>query len=34
MLNLTEYRQRPVLLADWLPWVLVGVVLALPPLPP
>ena len=20
MLNLTEYRQRPALLADWLPW--------------
>lgn len=30
MLNLTEYRQRPVLLADWLPWaglVAPGVVL-------
>ena len=20
MLNLAEYRQRPALLADWLPW--------------
>ena len=30
MLNLTEYRQRPALLADWLPWagmVALGVVL-------
>jgi type IV secretion system protein VirB4 len=30
MLNLTEYRQRPALLADWLPWaglVASGVVL-------
>ena len=25
MLNLAEYRQRPALLADWLPWAgLVG----------
>ncbi len=21
MLNLAEYRQRPALLADWLPWL-------------
>jgi type IV secretion system protein VirB4 len=30
MLNLAEYRQRPALLADWLPWaglVAPGVVL-------
>ena len=30
MLNLTEYRKRPALLADWLPWaglVAPGVVL-------
>ena len=24
MLNLAEYRQRPALLADWLPWAGLG----------
>ena len=36
MLNLAEYRQRPALLADWLPWaalVAPGVAVFLP-LPP
>ena len=33
MLNLAEYRQRPALLADWLPWACLLYTLTLPTTP-